>query len=226
MGSSNPLSNLFGKSPFKPLQQHMRQVVSCASEVPALFEALNAGDEAKIKEIKVRIDDLEGQADDTKDQLRAHLPKSLFMPIDRRDLLDLLSHQDNIADTAQSIAELLSQRKMEVPVGMGDLLVDLTKGGVDACDSAAKIIEELDELVEMGFGGRESTRVLEMVEALAKLEIENSKKTKELLSNLFAHENEIKPVSVVLWYQLINWIGDLSGGAEKVGDRLRLLLAR
>lgn len=226
MGSSNPLSNLFGKSPFKPLQQHMRLAVECASEVPALFSALNAGDEGKLKEIHARIDELEGKADDTKDQLRAHLPKSLFMPVDRRDLLELLGLQDDIADTAQDIAELLTIRKMEVPVGMGEPLVELAKSCVKACEQAAAIIEELDELVEMGFSGRESTRVLEMVDVLGKTKTENSITTKDLVRSLFAHEDEIKPVSVVLWFQLINMVGDLSENAEKVGDRLRLLLAR
>jgi uncharacterized protein Yka (UPF0111/DUF47 family) len=29
-----------------------------------------------------------------------------------------------------------------------------------------------------------------------------------------------------MWYQIIEWIGDLADYAEKVGDRLRLLIAR
>ncbi len=226
MGSSNPLSNLFGKSPFKPLQQHMRLVVECASEIPGLFEALNSGDKAKIASVQDRIDTLESKADSTKDQLRAHLPKSLFMPIDRRDLLELLNNQDDIADIAQEIASLVVARDMDVPVGMADPLVELAKGSVKACEQSAAIIEELDELVEMGFGGRESAKVLEMVEALGKTEEDNRGKTKELVKSLFAHEDEIKPVSVVFWYQLINAVGNISGSAEKVGDRLRLLLAR
>ena len=43
---------------------------------------------------------------------------------------------------------------------------------------------------------------------------------------LFAQEDNMKPVSVMFWYQLIQWIGDLADYAEKVGDRLRLLIAR
>ncbi|MCB1764163.1 MAG: DUF47 family protein, partial [Gammaproteobacteria bacterium] len=34
------------------------------------------------------------------------------------------------------------------------------------------------------------------------------------------------PVSVMLWYQLIQWIGDLADYSEKVGNRLLLLVAR
>ena len=226
MGRSTPLSSLFGKSPFKPLQQHMRQVVGCANEIPNIFAALNAGDDNKIKEIKTRIDDLEIAADDTKDQLRAHLPKSMFMPVDRRDLLELLSLQDVISGVAQNISSLISDRKMEIPVGMGDPLIELSRSSANVCDKAAEIIESLDELVEMGFSGRESVRVLGMVDELGKLEKENSVKSSELIRNLFAQEEKINPVSVMLWYQMINWVGDLSESSAKVGDRLRLLLAR
>ena len=48
----------------------------------------------------------------------------------------------------------------------------------------------------------------------------------ELTRVLFRHEDEMKPVSVVFWYQLIQWIGDIADYSEKVGDRLRLLIAR
>ena len=40
------------------------------------------------------------------------------------------------------------------------------------------------------------------------------------------NEDELNPVSVIFWYQLIEWIGDLADYAEKVGNRLRLLIAR
>jgi hypothetical protein len=43
---------------------------------------------------------------------------------------------------------------------------------------------------------------------------------------LFSQEDSLKPVSVMFWYQLIQWVGNLADYAEKVGDRLRLLIAR
>jgi uncharacterized protein Yka (UPF0111/DUF47 family) len=43
---------------------------------------------------------------------------------------------------------------------------------------------------------------------------------------LFAEEDKLKPVSVMFWYQLIQWVGNLADYAEKVGDRLRLLITR
>ncbi len=226
MVTGNPFASLFGRSPFKPLQEHMRKVKKCAGQVTKLFEALCDGDQKKVEDIKERIFELESEADDIKNQLRAQLPKSLFMPVDRRDLLEVLDLQDEIADTAQDIAGLLVERKMEVMDGMHQPLLNLVRRCVDACDQASRIIERLDELVETGFRGPESEAVIEMVDQLNKIESDTDQMGLELARSLFSHEDNMKPVSVVFWYNLIVMIGELADYAEKVGNRLRLLLAR
>jgi predicted phosphate transport protein (TIGR00153 family) len=158
--------------------------------------------------------------------MRGHLPKSLFMPVDRRDLLEVLAMQDSIADTAQDIAGLLVERDMTVPADMTDSLRTLVQRCVEACHAAQRVIEELDELVETGFRGREANSVEAMVEKINSIEDETDKLGMELARSLFKHEDTMGAVSVMFWYQLIQWIGDLADYAEKVGDRLRLLIAR
>jgi len=226
MKTTNPIASLFGHSPFRPMQEHMRVVMECVSEVPALFDALAEGDKEALAVSKERIFEKEQKADDLKNQLRSHLPKSLFMPVDRRDLLDLLDVQDTIADTVQDIAGLLVERDMEVPEPMKQPLLALVKRCVETAYFSARIIEELDELLEMGFRGREANQVGDMVEELNAIEDETDELGMALTKLLFQHEDEMKPVSVIFWYQLIQWIGDIADYAEKVGDRLRLLIAR
>lgn len=226
MSSTNPFANLFGKSPFSALQGHMRVVLECVHQMPPLFEALAKGDHEEVVAVKDIIFEKEAAADTIKNEMRNRLPKSLFMPVDRRDLLEVLQMQDSIADTAQDIAGLLVERPMELPDFMQEPMLALTQRCVDVCEMSAKIIEELDELLAMGFRGKEATRVEEMVSALNKLEDETDELGIELSRRLFQHEDEIKPVSVMMWYQLIQWVGDLADYAEKVGDRLRLMIAR
>ena len=225
MAKTSAFASLFGRSPFKPMQRHIKVVARCAGEVPGLFEALSAGDQTKVTTIKDQIFALEQEADDIKNELRAHLPKSLLMPVDRRDLLEVLDMQDSIADTAQDIAGLLVERPMEVPQSLQEPLIGLARRCVQACDKAAEVIGELDELVETGFRGRESDRVSEMVDELNKIEDDTDQMGMDLTRRLFAQEDDMKPVSVMFWYQLIQWVGDLADYAEKVGNRLRLLLA-
>jgi len=208
------------------MQEHMRTVNTCAIETVKLFEALCDGDQEKLKATQQKIFDLEHEADAIKNQLRAHLPKSLFMPVDRRDLLEVLDFQDTIADTAQDIAGLLVERKMTIPDDMREPLLSMVRRCVDACNMADKIIQRLDELVETGFRGPESESVLDMVEELNKIESDTDQMGLELKRTLFAHEDDMNPVSVVFWHELINMIGELADYAEKVGNRLRLLVAR
>lgn len=225
MRTTNPIASLLRNSPFKPMQEHMKAVKQCVNEVPALFDALIAGDQQAVIAAKDSIFAAEQQADDIKNALRNHMPKSLFMPVDRRDLLDMLVMQDSIADTAQDIAGLMVERNMEVPEAMADPLKGLVASCVETVNHASTIIAELDELVEMGFGGREANQVSEMLDKLNSMEDETDELGMALTRLLFDNEDQMKPVSVMFWYQLIQWIGDLADYAEKVGDRLRLLLA-
>ena len=142
MRTPNTIAALLGHSPFKPLQAHMRIVKECVTEVPGLFDALINSDNEAVSQQKDRIFAKENEADELKNDLRAHLPKSLFMPVDRRDLLEILEFQDAIANTAQDIAGLLMERTMTVPDGMAVPLKEFVAGCVKACDQAALIIEE------------------------------------------------------------------------------------
>lgn len=150
---TNPLGRLMKRSPLKYLQEHMRVALECAREVPPLLQAQVNGDLDTVQEKKQRIFELEAEADRIKNELRAGLPKSLFIPVDRGDLLDVLRMQDSIADTAQDIAGLLIERPMEAPESLKSPLVELANRCIDVCEQSLKVIEELDELLEMGFRG-------------------------------------------------------------------------
>ena len=226
MSSGNTFSKLFGQSPFTALQEHMRVVLECAREVQPLIEALAEGDQARVTELKDRIFEREAEADRIKHELRAHLPKSLFMPVDRRDLLEVLLLQDTIANVAQDIAGLLVERKMSIPDFLRDPLLELTARCIDTVEHSAKVIEELDELLAIGFRGREVDSVDQMLKELNLIEDETDELGIALARALFDHEDELKPVSVMMWYQIIEWVGDLADYAEKVGDHLRLLIAK
>lgn len=204
----------------------MSVVVNCAQEVHPLIEALIAGDQAQVSVRKDSIFKLEAEADQLKHELRANLPRSLFMPVDRRDLLELLSLQDTIANVAQDIAGLLIERKMTIPDFLRVPLIELTTRCIETVEHSGKIISELDELLAIGFRGREVDVVDEMISELNKIEDETDELGISLARALFDHEDDLKPVSVMMWYQIIEWVGDLADYAEKVGDHLRLLIAK
>jgi predicted phosphate transport protein (TIGR00153 family) len=219
------LGNLFGASPIRPMQRHMQVAVACAKEVLPLFEDMAAGRIEAFADRRGTIDQLEHEADDIKNEIRSHLPKRLFMAFERRDMLEILDRQDSIADSAQDVAELVDQRAMVIPEPLVEPLLDLVGKVVATCEHAGRMIQELDELLETGFSGREAGRVEEMIEALNDLETETDQLAERAQRRLFGIEDELG-VSTVFWYQLINWVGRMADHAERVGNRLRLLIAR
>lgn len=226
MAMTNPLMKMFGQSPFKPLQEHMIVVVDCANQVPGLFEAIHGDDKDKVEELRSRIYQLENDADEVKNELRSHLPKSMFMPVDRRDLLEILDLQDSIADTAQDIAGMMVVRRMKLPEPVHKPMLVLAQRCVDACNQLAKIMDEMDELVETGFRGPEADKVMYMIDELNKIETDTDVQAIAVMRLLFEHEDEIGAVSTIMWDRVIHWIGDLANFAERAGNRHRLLLAR
>ena len=226
MAGKNPFSDLFGRSPIKPLQQHIEVAQKCAAVTIDLFEAIFANDKGEVQKLIDRIFEIESEADQIKNDLREHLPKSLLMPIDRRDLLEILDLQDNIADTAQDIAAIIQLRKFEVPEDLHEPFRLLVRRSVDACNQCSTIINELDELIATGFRGRTSDIVHEMVGELNKIESDTDQLGIDLCKSLFRHESTMSPVSIMLTYRIIELVGNLADYAEMVGNRLRLVLAR
>lgn len=222
---SSFMGSLFGRSPIRPMQRHMQAAIACAQQVLPLFEEMVAGNTDALPARRQEIDRLEHEADTIKNEIRSHLPKRLFMAIERRDMLEILDFQDSIADVAQDIAGLAELRSMSVPKPLAEPLLDLVRRVLAACEQAGAVIDELDELVETGFGEREVARVEEMINSLSRIESDTDELAERVQRRLFSMEDELG-IGAVFWHQMINWVADLADYAERIGNRLRLLIAR
>ncbi len=222
----NPISSLFGKSPIKPIQQHMEKAHACAAELMPFFAATLANDWTAAGAVQQGIVELEHDADRIKREVRLHLPNSLFLPVSRSDLLELLSIQDKIANETKDIAGLMLGRKMQVPASMAASMEQYLLCAVATSAQALTAINELDELLETGFRGREVDMVEGLIKELDRLEHENDLLQVQVRAQLFAMERELPPVDVVFLYKIIDWIGKLANHAQNVGGRLQILIAR
>lgn len=226
MVTKNYMSGLFGRSPITPLQEHMQRVYKGIKHLTPLVEGMIESDQEKTLLAQQKISKGEHDADQMKKELRNHLPKGLFMPVDRRDVLDVLLHQDMIANQAKDIAGLIVGRKMQLPAEMNEPFLVFTNRCVDSVKQALATINELDELVETGFRGLEVVRVEEMLSELGAIESETDTMQDDLRQTLFRLENNLSPVDVIFTYRLIDWVGNVADNAERVGSRLSLMLAR
>jgi predicted phosphate transport protein (TIGR00153 family) len=220
------LSGLLRGSPFKPIQEHMRVVFSCICLIPVLFDALYRKDKQQVFEIAEQIKTLETEADKLKSTFRLNMPKSLFLPVDRKDLLSLVSEQDHLAGTTEEIGKILTYRDMDVPEAIKELLDELLEGTMEISSEAKGMIERLDELLEVGFGGRELDKTSEMIAGVRRSEHNIDAIMHRTRRALFSIESELDPVSVIFWYEIIDLLGQISDQCENLADRFLLFLSK
>lgn len=218
--------NMFGKSPIKPLQEHMSKVADCAEALIPFFKAVIAGDWATAKKTQKEIAKLENDADDIKRIVRMNLPKGLFMPVARADVLGLVSLQDSIANRAKDIAGVVYGRRMNFPQEVSSEFEAFLQVCVNATLQAKKAINELDELQETGFSGQEIKIIEKMIKELAQIEHKTDKLQIDIRKHMFANEKTWPPIDVIFMYKIVEWTGELADKAQNVGDRLQLLLVR
>lgn len=222
---ANLLANIFGSSPVMPLEKHVDIAYKCTRELVGFFEAVVAGDWDEARAIRGTIESLENEADDMKKEIRLRLPKSLFMPVPREDLLELLLVQDKMANRAKDVSGLILGRKMEIPAPIAERFVEFVQRCVDAAKQARKSVRELDELFTTGFRGAEVTLVSSLIEELDRIETETDELQARLRAELFAVESDLDPVHVIFLYRVIELTGEIADMAERVGRRLELLLS-
>lgn len=226
MAKGGYMSGIFGSSPVSPLQLHMTKVYACASELIPLFNAVINENWDEVVRLQKIISNLEKEADVLKKELRLNLPKGLFMPVSRQDLLEVLLMQDKIANKSKDIAGIILGRRISLPEIIQEDYIRFVERCVAACKQARKAINEFDELVETGFSGHEITIVTEMITKLDQIESDTDNLQAEIRLQIFKIEGDLPPIEVMFLYKIFEWTGDVADRAQSVGSRLQLMLAR
>ncbi len=224
---TSTISSLLRKSPFTPIQEHMAAVFSCICTLPPLFEALFSENREETLKVAKQMRVLENEAERIKNTFCLNMPRTLLLPVDRDDLLGLISDQDRLADTCEEIGKIFSYRNMSVPGILKEHLDELLEGTVEICGEAKRMIEELDELLELGFGGtKETAKISAMIHGVRKSEHNIDQIMDRSRRDLFTIEKEMSPVDVMFCYKIIELVGNISDQAENIADRLLLFLSR
>lgn len=226
MAKGGYMGGIFGSSPVSPLQKHMSKVFACASELIPLFNAVINEDWDEVARLQQIISDLEKQADVLKKELRLNLPKGLFMPVSRQDLLEVLLMQDRIANQAKDVAGTILGRHMALPEIIHEDYIRFVTRCVAACKQARKAINELDELVETGFSGQEIQIVTDMITKLDDIESDTDNLQAAIRLKIFEIEDSLPPIEVMFLYKIIEGTGEVADKSQGVGSRLQLMLAR
>ncbi len=221
---SPSLTNLFGNSPFRALEEHSTKVHQCVSLIRGVFDASLAGNREAVDKLAEDIFRLETEADEIRDRLHHDLASRMLIPVSKDQLLDALEHQDSIADRAEDLAAILTYRSLTLP----DVLVSDVSAFLDEslsnCKLAEGIFSKLIILVESSFSGRDALTISKLVFELRKREDGTKAKKIQLLRRVHQEEALFGPVDLVSWTQVIEIIGDISKFADNAATAISVII--
>lgn len=218
------IGKLLGKSPFGLLQRHMEQVAKCVAKMEESLAVLEQGNWNDAEALADQVSQLEHQADQIKDEIRGKLQRRFFMPVDRVQILEILSIQDNLADTAEDISVLLTIKHLATPPGVVESFQEFCKSNLNAFRLAEAVINDLDELLETGFGGAEAEKVRSVVHDIAYAEHQADVLQRVLLKKVFSDEANLSAADLNMWIELIKHLSHLSNLSENLGNRIQRTL--
>jgi predicted phosphate transport protein (TIGR00153 family) len=216
--------SLFYKSPFKKLKDHADKVKECAWMFKRAVECYVEKDCEEFDQLTEDVAMLESQADWLKRNLRNHLPRGIFMPVDKFILLDCLREQDHVLDNVEKALYWLSFKpEGEIPEELvGDLL--------HLVDAVIPAIEKLPEMAEQAIAYFESSteenrnRLKSTIRDIHQAEKESDHLEHELKKEAFAVLKD--PVDIFHIVRLVEIVANIADDAQNASDRMRTMIAR
>jgi len=222
----NIIQELFGKSPFGPLVEHTKKVHECVEMIRPLMEALVNEDYEEIRRLQDRISRLEYEADTIKHNVRDHLPRRYFMPVDRVDLAGFISSQDNIADKTEDFAVILTLRKTKLHPDIMDKFFEFVDQIFQVTGTLLTAAVELNNLAEASFSGAEAKVVLNLLKGLNEEEWKADRMARSLSKDVYSLEKQLDPITIIFYEKMILTLGAIANEAENAGDMLRTMILK
>ncbi len=222
-----PIGNTFRKkSPFAGLLEHMNKVKECISILRDAVIKYVDGDFESFREVPEKVSKLEHQADLIKGNIRAHLPRSILMPVDKRYFLWVLREEDAILDHAENLAQLLGLRYTKIPIKLKEDFKEHMNLVAETVEEMEKAVENIKDLVETGFSGREREETKKIIHNVHKKEWEADQKRYKITEKIYSLEKELPPMDEYHLLKMVDWIDDIADHAENVADWLRAIVAK
>lgn len=221
------IMNLFAKSPFKPLTEHAEKVRLTVEKMDEAVKAYVEGaDPAKIKEMYLAISKLEHEADTVKNTIRMQLPSTILMPVDRTDILSFLKQEDDVANSAEMVAEMLTTRPIKLPPLVKEQILRLETAVVTTVNEHVSAVNKIVDLLDSSFS---SKRVNEVQEIIGKVDSEKHNVDiirRKAMKTVYEHEADLGAVNIMILIELIEELSWVAGHAENSSDRLRMITAK
>lgn len=214
-------------SPFVPLEMHAKKGVLAVEKLSEAMEAYCKGDQVLLNERTEEIDILEHDADKIKQKIRASIPSSIRLPVNKKDLLSFLKQQDSIADFAQASAYWMTLRPCkDLPDEIKEGFLELMAASLKTARLYEELVGELYKLLTTSFSKEEIKETMQIVPQVERLEHDVDVLETALLKKIFEHEDALGGAGVCHLMGLVEKVGGIADKSASAADRLRSMILR
>jgi len=204
----------------------MSKVRECINVLHDGLTKYYQGNFKSFSEVASQVSQLEHEADLIKSNIRNHLPKTIFMPVDKGKFLWALREQDKILDHAEKLTKMLDMRHTKIPKKLQNNFikhVDLVSKTVNKMEEA---VDNIKDLIETSFVKREREQTKEFIYEVHKYEREADVQKYEISKGIYQLEKKLDPMAIYHLLKIVDWVDDIADHAENVADWLRSMIAK
>ncbi|KAB1442790.1 DUF47 domain-containing protein [Pseudodesulfovibrio senegalensis] len=219
-----PFFGLIAKrSPMDGLVEHYDKISECVATIDESLECYVSGGVCReFEELTKTIDTIENHADKIKRNIRNHLPRGLFMAVDKSTFLNYTKFQDNILDAAQDALHWLGMRPVAIPNEFQKELINLLDSVRHATELLGPALKSTIGLVHGESLDRSGTK-----DCYRKVRHEREtirKAANKLQGRIYNSDMDFKDIYQVIHF--IDCLGDMGHNCENCVDCLRNMIAR
>lgn len=211
------------KSPFDGLVEHAEKISVGVQKLKEAIGAYLEKDFSSFERLSEEVIKIENEADRIKGNIRNHLPKGIFMPVDKGDFLSCLKEQDSILDACQDIVVWLQFRKTEVEIDFREEIEEYLFKVINIVDELVALIKDVHRLIS-SLSLKERKRIKGKIRNIHFEEEEIDRMERNLIKNIFSSGKDMLHI-----YHLIHVVfllGSIADHAENMGDRIRVMMAK
>ncbi|AGW13906.1 DUF47 domain-containing protein [Megalodesulfovibrio gigas] len=214
-------------SSHSPLRQLLDHYDKISDGVKLMEESLECyiGGEGHCKafeDLTREVDVLEDQADKIKRSIRNHLPRGLFLPVDRTVFFDYTRRQDNILDEGQKALNVLFVRPLAIPLEFHKEMLEFVGEVTETVKLLRPALESTVELLHGKHYDRAVTKnLIRTVRTSHKVVF---KRYHSITSHIYNAEVGFKD-----FHQLLEFVEEMysvSHNTEGCADLLRAMIAK
>lgn len=220
-----PMLDIYRRSPFQGLLSHARKICECLEELKDGIHAYIDEDFKTAEKHFKKVQELEHEADIIKGNTRNHLPRFIFMPVDRSDFLILLNEDDAVLDHAEDVAVLMKMRPTRIPEDLKGDFRKLADTIVMTGLAMEKVVCHMTDLLETSFVEKEREQTKELIKMVHDLEYKCDRLQEKVTRHLL-NDPEIDPITVLHLMKVVERMGQVADSSENAADRIRVMMGK